>query len=274
MTVTPPQTPFLDDRSGQRISAFETRLVAEVPRLRRHAARRHGPGRASDLVQEALLLALQNQAKFESSAPLWPWLQAIADRHAARLSERAQLGPGVFGDLDELAHPDAASSGRAEAAEAVTRLLARLAPDDEAVLRRHHLGGESVAELALSLGAPQGTIKARLWRARRRLIAIAGVASLGALAAVLWVRSPRAPSLHPTPGPSLGPSFGPSFGPRKPAGLPLAVGERRVFAAAIIAETIKVPPPPRRPRVPSGPTGKLSWRVLPPDTQVQVPSAR
>jgi len=253
----PRTTPLDRPAVAVSVAAFEARVLAEVPRLWRHATRRFGPGRDADVVQETLLLALQNRSQFRDSRPLWPWLRAIADRHAARLSERARLGPDALSEPDQLADPGAQIRG--EAAEAVARLLARLAPDDEAVLRRHHLEGESVAELSESLGAPTGTIKARLWRARRRLIAIAGVASCGALAVLLWFggRTGTQPHRHaPAGGTSV----------LRPAG-----NAPGVLAATIVARTVKVPVPARPQEHRGGGVTEITWRVLPPDADVQSP---
>jgi RNA polymerase sigma-70 factor (ECF subfamily) len=54
-------------------------------------------------------------------------------------------------------------------AEVFDRAFGRLSVDDRAVLVLHHLRELPVAEIAAALGAPTGTVKSRLHRARAAL---------------------------------------------------------------------------------------------------------
>ncbi len=170
--------------------AFTRELVRLVPRLKTYALHRHGGDRGDDVVQETLLRALQHAATFDASRPLWPWLRAIADRASLRRVEdegrRSMLPLG-----QEVAAREEvdAGLGAMDAAEATRAALARLPDVDRSVLDRHYLRGLSVDELATQDRVAPGTIKARLFRARRRLawIGAALVASLGV--ALLVVRA-------------------------------------------------------------------------------------
>lgn len=165
---------------------FRGRLVEAVPGLRRYASARFGADRATDVVQETLLTALESAKTFDHERSMGPWLHTIAERLAARKGERSRLEPNALDDPDAVAEEES----RVAATEEVAELLGRLAPADAHVVRRHHLAGESVAEIATSLGEPEGTIKARLWRARKRLAVFAGVTGGVALLAFLRWSAP------------------------------------------------------------------------------------
>lgn len=174
-------------------SPLRRRLEEALPAFARHAERRWGADRGLDLVQETLLQALRAEATYDGERPVGPWLRTIADRVAGRQAERERRAPGALEAPDEVAGP--ATGG--DHVETVRALLAGLAPHDRGLVARHHLGGESVAEIAASLGAPEGTVKARLWRARRRLAAMAvALAAAGTFGALLLSRATVTPSEH------------------------------------------------------------------------------
>ena len=81
--------------------------------------------------------------------------------HEARLPEPAEAWEPAAKDrpLDE----------RTAGADAFDRAFARLGADDRALLLLHHLQARPVAEIAAVMGCPEGTIKARLHRARAAL---------------------------------------------------------------------------------------------------------
>ena len=182
----------LSDGSGSVAEAereeFALRLVRSLPRLRWHAMRRVGPGRADDVVQETLVRALQSSATHDGGRSVWPWLRSVADNVAARQAEREARAPEATDDIDGTAtdtgaHVDGPSDNfREEAA----RLIDHLRGPEREALERHYLGGESVANIADATGAAIGTVKARLSRGRRRLVLLFG-ATAGALAALFTV---------------------------------------------------------------------------------------
>jgi len=176
-------------------ASLRRRLEEALPAFARHVERRWGAERGLDLVQETLLQALRAEATYDGERPVGPWLRTIADRVAGRQAERDRRAPGALESPEQVA-------GRptdGEHAETVRALLAGLAPHERGLVARHHLGGESVAEIAASLGAPEGTVKARLWRARKRLAAMAvALAAAGTLGALLLNRA-AVPSPDPAP---------------------------------------------------------------------------
>jgi RNA polymerase sigma-70 factor, ECF subfamily len=184
------------DRTRTHGEPFGGRLTDELPGLLGHAERRFGSERALDVVQETLLRALRAEHDFDGARPLGPWLRTIAAHVAQRQGERERLAPAPLESPEAV--PAASTDG--DHAETVARLLAALVPEDRALVTRHHLEGESLADIAASLGTPVGTVKARLWRARRRLALVgASLLAAGAIAAALVVRSSHGEPTPPAP---------------------------------------------------------------------------
>ncbi len=61
---------------------------------------------------------------------------------------------------------------RRERAECTRRALARLAPAERSLLWLREAEGLSLAEIAATLGVPEGTVKSRLFRARERFAGV------------------------------------------------------------------------------------------------------
>jgi RNA polymerase sigma-70 factor (ECF subfamily) len=125
---------------------------------------------AEDAAQEALLRAwLHRSACRERGAPL-PWMAQIARNEALRTFERSRHR------LETLAEdPVPASAGDEHQLDAlggrldVHRALAELAPGDRNLLHLRYeldLTQPAIAEL---LSVPEGTVKVRLHRLRKRL---------------------------------------------------------------------------------------------------------
>jgi RNA polymerase sigma-70 factor (ECF subfamily) len=122
---------------------------------------------AEEAVQEALVRAwLRRDACRSPEAPL-PWLLEITRNEARRVLGRQAR----FGSL-ELLHPapseDDALAGTA-ARLTVEQALRTLADRDRHVLHLRYAEDLTQVEVARRLGLPEGTVKVRLHRARRRL---------------------------------------------------------------------------------------------------------
>jgi len=124
--------------------------------------------RAEDIVQETLLRAwLHPEAIAER--PARPWLFAVArnlavDAHRARKARPQEVGEGA---LNLVPVPDEAD--RVLESWAVADALAALRPDHRQVLLEAYYRGRSVAEAAVVLGVPAGTVKSRAFYALRAL---------------------------------------------------------------------------------------------------------
>jgi len=124
--------------------------------------------RAEDIVQETLLRAwLHPEAIAER--PARPWLFAVArnlavDAYRARRARPHEVGEAA---LELIPAPDEAD--RALESWAVADALRALRPEHRGVLLETYYRGRSVAEAAVVLGIPAGTVKSRTFYALRAL---------------------------------------------------------------------------------------------------------
>lgn len=130
---------------------------------------------AADATQETFVSAWRHTADLRDPELFDAWLGRI-NLNACR----AQLRRRKHRDVREIhmpepdEGPEPASTERLPAdrtadADVFDRAFARLSVDDRAVLVLHHLQERPVAEIAATLGSPEGTIKSRLHRARAAL---------------------------------------------------------------------------------------------------------
>ena len=127
-------------------------------------------GWAEDVVQETLLRAWQHPRAFDvSRGPARPWLYTVArnlvmDGRRARRARPAEVDEAVLALL-----PSGDDIERAVETWEVADALAALSPDHRAVLIETHYRGCSVAQAAIVLGVPEGTVKSRTYYALRAL---------------------------------------------------------------------------------------------------------
>ena len=114
-----------------------------------------------DAAQEALVAVFQHLDQLRHPAALRGWVRAIAAREAVRVARRRSSARAAS------ALPEALPSPRdVETAADVRDLLARLRPEQRAVLVLRDLEGLDEAAAAALLEVPVGTVKSRLHRAR------------------------------------------------------------------------------------------------------------
>ena len=165
------EDPELIDRLRRREPQALDRLVAEhhapVYRFLRGLARH--PQEAEDLAQATFVRALERLDTYVGKAPLRSWLMGVAYHEFTRWRRRRlwlplladRPAPGdPYGDLAET--------------EALLGALARLPDGLRAAFLLHHLEEMPVAEVALTLAIPEGTVKSRLHAARARLRLLLG----------------------------------------------------------------------------------------------------
>lgn len=150
------------------------RLVARwQPRLHRHAWRLLGDAeRARDAVQEAWMEILRGLARLEDVAAFPAWAHRIVTRRCQRAFGRLQREPLEPLAEDEAADPVAPEHAGAEFATdlaIVQRAIARLPAPQRAALGLFYLEGMGIAEIAVALDVPPGTVKTRLMHARHKV---------------------------------------------------------------------------------------------------------
>ena len=133
---------------------------------------------AEDLVQEACLRALRFRHQFQPGTNLRAWLfQILRSVSITQYRRRGRAGHHV--DLETLeghgANPVPSSrAGRGAGAEPFARVdidtaLEQLPEEYRTVVVLSDIEGLSMAEVAVAMGCPVGTVKSRLFRARAQL---------------------------------------------------------------------------------------------------------
>lgn len=154
-----------------------TRLVERwQPRLLRHAWRVLGDAeRARDMVQEAWVEILRGLGRLDDSAAFPAWAFRIVTRRCQRQFHRASREPFEPEEAGEGEAPGLPRHQTAEVAAEhaiVMRAVATLPAAQRAALSLFHTEDLSVAEIAIALDVPPGTVKTRLMHARRKVRAL------------------------------------------------------------------------------------------------------
>jgi len=145
--------------------------------MTRHAYRLTGDrDGAADVTQETCLAITRGLRRLDDPARFGPWALRIVSNKAAdwvrrrqrqrRLQESLESHepPAVLSDLygnDDRSEPDTV--------RLIQRALTQLSGEMRAVISLHYGEDLSVADTALALAIPAGTVKSRLHHARNRL---------------------------------------------------------------------------------------------------------
>lgn len=175
-------TPLDDTRSDAALlsahlggdrHAFAELIDRHRPRLYRLARGRSQTAEdADDALQDALLAAHRHAGDFRHDAAVGSWLHRIVVNACLDRLRRNAARPTVTLTDDDRTISDHAISDHAagvETAVVVRQALMRLPAAQRAAVMAVDMQGYSVAEAALLLGVPDGTVKSRCARARSRL---------------------------------------------------------------------------------------------------------
>jgi RNA polymerase sigma-70 factor (ECF subfamily) len=167
---------------GGDAAAFEALASRWNRRLIAHAYRRigHAEG-AAEASQEAWMAIVRGLPTLGDPSRFPAWACRIVDRKAVDWLRRRRRDRAID---DRLGHDPAlraeptdpgpgAEAPRAEAdalaVERLRRLLRELPAEQRALLGMFYADGRSVREIAHALGIPEGTVKSRLFLARKSL---------------------------------------------------------------------------------------------------------
>ncbi|WP_009476727.1 RNA polymerase sigma factor SigM [Rhodococcus sp. JVH1] len=154
--------------------AFETLLARHYDHLW-HVAKRtsYTTEDAADALQEALLSAHRNAGSFRGDAAVRSWLHTIVVNACLDRIRRNKARPAVSLSADEDDEPRDARDyvSEVELSLVVERALAQLPADQRTAIVAVDLEGRSTSEAAILLGVPEGTVKSRCARGRKKLAA-------------------------------------------------------------------------------------------------------
>ena len=117
---------------------------------------------AADATQETLMVILRRLGSLREPAALFGWIRVIAVNEAVRVARSAARSRPAVWTLPDLPAPGDAALG-ADIAD----VLSRLAPEQRAVLMLRDVEGFDEQRASELLEIPAGTVRSRLFRARR-----------------------------------------------------------------------------------------------------------
>jgi RNA polymerase sigma-70 factor, ECF subfamily len=127
---------------------------------------------AEDLLSDVFLDVWRQAASFEGRASVSTWLLAIA-RHKALSARRrridATLDPEIASTIADPADGPEVALQKKNRGELLRKCLAHLSPEHGEVIDLVYYHGKSVKEVADIVGIAEGTIKTRMFYARKKL---------------------------------------------------------------------------------------------------------
>lgn len=172
------------DSQNEKVRAMETAFSGYLPSFSRQAFRYlRNAADAEDAVQEAMLSAYRHVGQFKGQARMSTWLAAIVINSARMQLRRRprqkhialdeqQHGEEIYSLLESLPdhRPNPEETCRwSELAGHVAQLARHLSPTLRRAFQLRDLEGRSIREMADLLGVAEGTVKARIARARTKL---------------------------------------------------------------------------------------------------------
>lgn len=174
----------MNPSASERDAAFECNALACLPDVARFArSLTRNASQADDLVQETFLRAYQGYASFQPGSNMRRWLFSICHHAWLRIAQRERrvelTADGEPDELETLAavrgHEEAMADGlvgamsRLDVGPAIRAAIDGLAPVFRSTVQLVDVEGLSYEEASEVLGIPVGTVRSRLFRARRLL---------------------------------------------------------------------------------------------------------
>ena len=156
-------------QAGDR-KAFELLARRWQPRLLAHGWRLLGGDRelAGDAVQEAWAEIVAGLGRLRDVRAFAAWAYRIVTRRCARLIDQA-IRQRRLTAATEAGGQDEPDPGEVPDRERLRRAIRALPEEQRAAIALFHFEDLSIAEVAVALDVPAGTVKTRLMHARRKL---------------------------------------------------------------------------------------------------------
>lgn len=147
--------------------AFRALYHALRPALARHLFRLvRRADHVEELLNDVMWVVWQNAGAFRGDAQVTTWVLGIATMKSRRARQRWRREEAQF---DDPLVAEEVSNGPAPIDQDLAQGLARLSAEHRDTLELTYYHGYSCAEVAQLQGCPVGTVKTRLFHARRRL---------------------------------------------------------------------------------------------------------
>ncbi|HEY3317275.1 MAG TPA: RNA polymerase sigma factor [Coriobacteriia bacterium] len=160
------------------VGAFETLVRTNADAVYAHALRFFGDRQlAEDATQEVFLKVFRSLAGFDGRSSFTTWLFRLTRNVCIDMLRRNRRSPMPVDPLEgaQAVTPD--FSDGVLTSESLERAIATLQPEDRDALSAVTLFGLSYQDAAAALGVPVGTVKSRVFRARRLILGLLGLAA-------------------------------------------------------------------------------------------------
>jgi RNA polymerase sigma-70 factor (ECF subfamily) len=136
---------------------------------------------AEDVVSEVFIDVWRNPAGFEGRSEASTWLLAIARNKAyslLRKKKEDQLDEDAASEIEDDADNPEVVMQKKTKGDLLRACLAQLSVEHREVIDLVYYHDKSVEEVALIVGAPEGTVKTRMFHARKKLSELAQAAGI------------------------------------------------------------------------------------------------
>lgn len=157
------------------IDAFEILVRRHTPAVYAHALRFFGePSTADDVTQEVFVKVYRSLATFDERSRFTTWLYRVT-RNTCLDEARARGRRPVPVDPFDTPTVGADFADEVALSLAIEHAMRALPPDDRDALSAIAVFGLSYPEAGIALGVPAGTVKSRVFRARKALSLSLGI---------------------------------------------------------------------------------------------------
>lgn len=154
------------------LDAFETLVRRHTATVYAHALRFFGdPAAAEDVVQEVFIKVYRSMDTFDERSRFSTWLYRVTRNTCLDHVRAGKRRPMPVDPLDVAATAPGDLSDTVALSISLEQALRALAPEDRDAFSAIGIFGLSYPEAAEVLGVPVGTVKSRVFRARRSLAA-------------------------------------------------------------------------------------------------------
>lgn len=170
------ETKLVDAAQSGDMTAFETLMRSHASAVYAHALRFFGDrASAEEVVQEVFIKVHRSLSTFNGQAAFSSWLFRVTRNICLDMLRAGNRRPVPVDPITMVTgfSPDHAP-GVIDSV-AVEAAMRALAPEDREALNAVALFGMSYAEAGQALGVPVGTVKSRVFRARRTLATLLGL---------------------------------------------------------------------------------------------------
>ena len=152
------------------IQAFEALYRIYHPRLARFLERlTHRPQLAEELLNDTMLTVWHKARTYNGHSKVSTWIFAIAYRKALKAHKRLDDPVGADPDAEETGATPEGELLQLELSARISTAMRTLSADHRAVIQLNYFHGFDYPEIAAIVDCPLGTVKTRMFHARRKL---------------------------------------------------------------------------------------------------------